>query len=84
MTALTLTETLSRVITSWGGTSMATVRRLTLTILSMNGISRTRPGPGAVAAGIEDGLGPAAEAEDDAPLVLAQDAHRGDEDEEQR
>ena len=32
-------------ITSWGGTSMAIVRRLTFTILSTNGISRTRPGP---------------------------------------
>src|SRR6266852_4494306 len=45
ITALTLTDTLSRVITSWGGTSMVMVRRLTFTILSMNGISSTRPGP---------------------------------------
>ena len=45
ITAFTLIETLSRVITSCGGTSMATVRRLTFTILSTNGTSRTRPGP---------------------------------------
>ena len=45
MTAFTLTETLSRVITSWGGTSMVIVRRLTFTILSMKGIRRTSPGP---------------------------------------
>ena len=45
ITALTLIETLSRVMTSCGGTSMATVRRLTFTILSMKGISSTRPGP---------------------------------------
>src|SRR5512146_1095596 len=45
ITAFTFTETLSRVITSWGGTSMVMVRRLTFTILSMNGMSRTRPGP---------------------------------------
>jgi hypothetical protein len=42
---LTFTETLSRVITSWGGTSIVMVRRLTFTILSMNGISSTSPGP---------------------------------------
>ncbi len=45
MTAFTLIDTLSRVMTSWGGTSMATVRRLSLAILSMNGTSSTRPGP---------------------------------------
>src|SRR5262245_38013205 len=45
MTAFTFTETLSRVITSCGGTSMVIVRRLTFTILSMKGMSRTRPGP---------------------------------------
>src|SRR5512134_904038 len=44
-TALTLIETLSRVITSWGGTSIATTRRSTRTILSMTGISRMSPGP---------------------------------------
>jgi len=36
---------LSRVITSWGGTSVVMVRRLTLTILSMKGISSTNHGP---------------------------------------
>ena len=46
MTAFTLIETLSRVITSWGGTSVATVRRLIRwRILSMSGTSRTSPGP---------------------------------------
>src|SRR4029453_12862363 len=45
MTAFTLTDTLSRVITSWGGTSMVMVRRLTLTILSTKGRRRTSPGP---------------------------------------
>src|SRR3990172_2165850 len=45
MIALTLTVTLSRVITSCAGTSMVTVRRLTLTILSTTGISTIRPGP---------------------------------------
>jgi len=33
------------VITSWGGTSVVMVRRLTLTILSMKGISSTNHGP---------------------------------------
>src|SRR5215813_12700870 len=45
MTAFTFTDTLSRVITSWGGTSMVMVRRLTLTILSTKGMRRMRPGP---------------------------------------
>src|SRR6185436_8003080 len=45
MTAFTFTETLSRVITSWGGTSMVMVRRLTLTILSTKGSRSTSPGP---------------------------------------
>src|SRR5215813_4796135 len=45
MTAFTLTDTLSRVITSCGGTSMVIVLRLTFTILSMNGMSSTSPGP---------------------------------------
>src|SRR5438034_4814913 len=45
MTALTLTDTLSLVMTSCGGTSMVMVRRLTLTILSTKGISRISPGP---------------------------------------
>ena len=45
MTAFTFTETLSRVITSWGGTSMVMVRRLTFTILSTKGMRRIRPGP---------------------------------------
>ena len=44
MTALTLIDTLSRVMTSWGATSWVTVRRLTFTILSTNGISRMMPG----------------------------------------
>ena len=45
MTAFTLTETLSLVITSCGGTSMATVRKLTRTSLSTNGMITTMPGP---------------------------------------
>src|SRR6266545_3882163 len=45
MTALTFRETLSRVITSCGATSSATVCMLTFTILSMRGTSRTSPGP---------------------------------------
>src|SRR5215217_8303015 len=45
MTALTLAGTLSRVMTSWGGTSMVTVLRSILTILSTNGSSRNSPGP---------------------------------------
>src|SRR5712691_4218721 len=45
MTALTLTDTLSLVMTSCGGTSMVMVRRLTLTILSTSGIRRSSPGP---------------------------------------
>ncbi|MCY1212827.1 hypothetical protein D9M72_245760 [compost metagenome] len=44
-TALTFTETLSREITSCGGTSITTVRRSTLTICCTAGISSTRPGP---------------------------------------
>ena len=44
MTAFTLTETLSRVITSWGGTSMVIVRRLTFTILSMKRDEQDEPG----------------------------------------
>src|SRR5262249_15944435 len=45
ITALTLTDPLSRVMTSWGWTSRAIVRRLTLTIRSTTGISRMSPGP---------------------------------------
>src|ERR671921_1080126 len=45
MTALTRAGTLSRVMTSWGGTSMVTVLRSILTILSTNGSSRNSPGP---------------------------------------
>src|SRR5216683_6898206 len=45
MTALTLTETLSREITSWLGTSSTTMRRSTRTICWTNGTSSTRPGP---------------------------------------
>src|SRR5579864_185726 len=45
MTALTFTETLSREMTSWGGTSMTTVRRSTLTICCAAGKTRKMPGP---------------------------------------
>ena len=44
-TALTFTDTLSRVITSCGGTSSTTVRRLTRTIRSMGANTRITPGP---------------------------------------
>jgi len=44
-TAFTLTGTLSRVITSWGGTSRVIVRRSTFTILSTMGMMRNSPGP---------------------------------------
>src|ERR687893_1102947 len=44
-TAFTLAGTLSRVITSWGGTSMVTVLRSILTMLSMNGSRMKSPGP---------------------------------------
>jgi hypothetical protein len=42
---LTFTDTLSREITSWLGTSMTMVRRLTFTICCTIGMSRIRPGP---------------------------------------
>src|SRR5438067_1583997 len=46
MTALTLTVTLSRVMTSWGGTSRVTVLRSILTSRSMpNGMMSRSPGP---------------------------------------
>src|SRR5215212_9577055 len=45
MTAVTRAGTLSRVMTSWGGTSMVTVLRSTLTILSTIGIRIKSPGP---------------------------------------
>src|SRR5580693_10027019 len=45
MTAETLTETLSREITSCGGTSSTITRRSTRTICWMNGTRRKRPGP---------------------------------------
>src|SRR5829696_367982 len=45
MTALTLAGTLSRVMTSWGGTSMVTVLRSILTMLSTSGHKRKSPGP---------------------------------------
>src|SRR5215204_5421388 len=45
MTAFTRAGTLSRVMTSWGGTSMVTVLRSILTILSTSGKSRKSPGP---------------------------------------
>ena len=55
-------------ITSCAGTSIVTVRRSTLTIRSMNGISRIRPGP--------RDAGEPAKPEDDAPLVLLHDLDR--------
>src|SRR5215212_3650562 len=45
MTAVTRAGTLSRVMTSWGGTSKVTVLNSTLTILSTIGIRMKRPGP---------------------------------------
>src|ERR671910_469829 len=45
MTALTLAGTLSRVMTSWGGTSMVTVLRSILIILSTIGRRMKSPGP---------------------------------------
>jgi hypothetical protein len=45
MTALTLTETLSREMTSWLGTSRTSVRRSTRTIFWTKGIRTMRPGP---------------------------------------
>ena len=42
---MTLTVTLSRVITSWGGTSCTTTRRSTFTICCTNGMRMMRPGP---------------------------------------
>jgi hypothetical protein len=42
---LTLTVTLSRVMTSWGGMSMVTVRSDTFTIRSTMGMMKNRPGP---------------------------------------
>src|ERR687897_838692 len=45
MTALTRAGTLSRVMTSWGGTSMVTVLRSIFTILSTRGRRMKRPGP---------------------------------------
>src|SRR4030066_2192420 len=44
-TAFTFTGTLSLVITSCGGTSMVTVLKSTLTILSTKGIIKMIPGP---------------------------------------
>ena len=44
-TAFTCTDTLSREITSWVGTSMTTVRRSTRTICCKTGIMMIRPGP---------------------------------------
>src|SRR5215212_3842557 len=45
MTAVTRAGTLSRVMTSWGGTSMVTVLRSILTILSTTGRRTKSPGP---------------------------------------
>src|SRR5829696_2763396 len=45
MTAVTRAGTLSRVMTSWGGTSIVTVLRSTLTILFTHGINKNSPGP---------------------------------------
>src|SRR5687768_9885652 len=44
-TAFTFTDTLSRVMTSCGGTSKTTVRRLTLIIRSIGANTRITPGP---------------------------------------
>ncbi len=44
-TAFTFTDTLSRVMTSCGGTSSTTVRRSTLTICCTIGMRKKRPGP---------------------------------------
>src|SRR5215210_2021947 len=45
MTAVTRAGTLSRVIISWGGTSIVTVLRSILTILSTTGRRTKSPGP---------------------------------------
>src|SRR5215208_6561367 len=45
MTAVTRAGTLSRVMTSWGGTSMVTVLKSILTILSTSGHNTKSPGP---------------------------------------
>src|ERR671912_853962 len=45
MTALTFTDTLSRVMTSCGGTSMTIVRRLTRTMRSIGHATNVNPGP---------------------------------------
>src|ERR687897_383256 len=45
MTAVTRAGTLSRVMTSWGGTSIVTILRSTFTILSRNGSRMKSPGP---------------------------------------
>ena len=65
---MTRAGTLSRVMISCAGISSVTVRRLTRTMRSIAGIRKISPGPALA--------GHAAEAEDDAALVLAQDAHR--------
>jgi len=44
-TALTLIEMLSRVITSWGGTSIAITRSDTFCIRASTGGRKIRPGP---------------------------------------
>src|SRR3546814_9992824 len=44
-TALTFTETLSREMTSWLGTSMVTTRKSTRTICCTTGTTKIRPGP---------------------------------------
>ena len=67
-TAFTLTDTLSRVITSCGGTSMTTVRRSMRTICCTTGMSRKKPGPLTFQNRPEH--------EHDRALVLAQDAER--------
>ena len=71
MTAFTLIETLSRVITSWGGTSDGHRPQAHLTHLVDEGHQQHEPGPVALPARVEDGLGAAAEPEDDHALVLA-------------
>ena len=67
MTALTFTVTLSRVMHSWLGTSIVTVRRSIFTMRSTIGRMTKRPGPSRAHQ--------PAEAEDDAALVLGDDLH---------
>ena len=65
MTALTLIETLSRVMTSWGGTSMVIGPQIHLDHLVDDGIRMISPGP----FGVDD----PSQAEDHAPLIFVED-----------